>query len=165
MNFSKLKNRPFMLVNFIHQPAPGERTSQKNWGEIGKWQTKESIFFVDRINNKHLTDYAIIIDLLHAVVVKSCITDVSKGEIYAHYVNKYKANVMQAVNVWRKKRGNELNNLVNVEQSAARAMKSVVVDADHNLQLQSAVAVDGDDAETDIDTNTSTLTDENIDQN
>jgi len=117
-----------MLINFIYQPAEGERTSKKNWGENAKWQTKEQIFFVDRLNHKHLTDYAVVIDLLSAVVLKNRYSDVSNGEMYAYYLNKYKKQVMKAIDIWRQKRGADLMKMQpNVAPAIANAMENVSV--------------------------------------
>jgi hypothetical protein len=134
MDYSKLKNKPFMLINFIYQPAPGENTSKKNWGEVSKWQTKEEIFFVDRLNAKHLTDYTVVIDLLNAVVLKHRFEDTSKGEIYAHFVNKYKKDVMKAIDAWRQKRGVDLlKNQPNVEKAITNAMENVTVNGEDDM--------------------------------
>jgi hypothetical protein len=140
MDFSKLKNKPYMLINFVYQPAEGENTSRKNWGENAKWQTKEQIFFVDKLNHKHLTDNAIVIDLLSAVVLKNRYDDVAKGEIYAHYVNKYKKDVMKAIDVWRQKRGVDLMKMQpNVAPAISNAMENVSVNEDGMIVLDKKV--------------------------
>lgn len=124
--YYKYKDKPFMLIQFIHQPAPGEVTSKKNWGELGNWQTKEFVMFVDRLNQDHFVDYAIIIDILNGVVIKNSLDNVSKGEIYGYFINKYKNNVLKAVDVWRKKRGvNLAKNQPNIEFKDNTAFENV----------------------------------------
>lgn len=136
MDFSKLKNKPFMLIKLIYQPAPGQNTSRKNWGETAKWQTKEHVVFVDRLNHKHLTENTFVIDLLSAVVLKNRFEDVNKGEIYAHFVNKYKKDVMKAIDVWRQKRGIDLlKHQPNVETAVSNAMENFSVNEKGMIEL------------------------------
>lgn len=143
MDFSKLKNKPFMLIKMIYQPAPDQKTSKKNWGKTAKWQIKEQVFFVDRLNSNHIVENTIIIDLLSAVVLKNRLENLSNGEVYAHFVNKYKKDVLKAIDVWRKKRGLDLlTRQPNVEAAVSHVMENFSVNEKGMIVLDKSAKTD-----------------------
>lgn len=98
-----LRNRPFLIIKIARRPATGTnvRTEQKGWGdEPGKWSTFEQPSVVDRVNATHQRDAAVIIDVLNGTVVKNQFIDNSAEEVVNHYLNKYKAQVTQAMDIW-----------------------------------------------------------------
>lgn len=134
---SSHRDRPYMLVKFYHKPAPGEVTSKKNWGKTGKWETQEEVFFVDRLNDKHVMENSVIIDLLGATIVKSRLEE-SKAEVYAHYVKKYQSHVIKAIQTWRAKRARTLKNtppLSVIENQLEVSKTPIQISADGEVQL------------------------------
>lgn len=93
--------RPFLMIAISHHPVKGVNTSVKGWGsEPNNWDTRESITVVDRVNKKHLTDYAVIIDILNGTAVKNRFIDTDTKIVVEHYLKKYKQEAVEATDIW-----------------------------------------------------------------
>ena len=98
-----LRNRPFLLVSIARRPAKANnvRTELKGWGENpGHWDTFEQPMLTDRVNSNHLTNYAVIIDVINGKIVKNQFTQNSDEEVVNHYLQKYRPQVTEAMDVW-----------------------------------------------------------------
>jgi hypothetical protein len=99
-NLSDSKFRPYMLVSYIKRPAPGQNTSQKNWGKTGEWAVEESVVFVERLKDKHVLQSHVVIDILKGKVRHNRFDDAGDEEVYKHFVEKYSEDVQRALSVW-----------------------------------------------------------------
>lgn len=98
-----LRNRPFLLVGITRRPtkASNVRTHVKGWGDNpGHWDTFETPSLVDRVNGTHLTNSAVIIDVLNTKIVKNQFSDTPDEQVVQHYMNKYSAQITEAMNIW-----------------------------------------------------------------
>lgn len=105
MNYNKkyLSKRPFLIINLVYKPGPGARTHVKNWAETSGWEVSEELSIVDRVTNRHNTYSTLIIDILEARVVKNTFENATNEEAMAHYLEKYKPQITQAVSYWAEK--------------------------------------------------------------
>ena len=99
-----LRNRPFLLVGITRRPAKASnvKTEIKGWGDNpGHWDTFEQPMLTDRVNGTHLTKYAVIIDVINGKIVKNQFSaSNSDEEVVNHYLQKYRPQVMEAMDVW-----------------------------------------------------------------
>lgn len=99
-----LRNRPFLLVGITRRPAKATnvKTEIKGWGENpGHWDTFEQPMLTDRVNGTHLTNYAVIIDVINGKIVKNQFAaSNSDEEVVNHYLQKYRPQVTEAMDVW-----------------------------------------------------------------
>ena len=98
-----LRNRPFLLIGITRRPAKAHnvRTETKGWGDNpGHWETFEQPMLTDRVNGTHMTNYAVIIDVINGKVVKNQFTQNSDEEVVNHYLQKYRPQVTEAMDVW-----------------------------------------------------------------
>lgn len=98
-----LRNRPFLMIAITRRPAKATniQTQVKGWGENpGHWDTFEKPMLADRVNGNHLTEYAVIIDVINGKVIKNIFTQNGEEEVVNHYMNKYREQVKEAMDVW-----------------------------------------------------------------
>lgn len=99
-----LRNRPFLLVAVTRRPAKASnvKTEIKGWGENpGHWDTFEQPMLTDRVNGTHMMNYAVIIDVINGKIVKNQFAaSNSDEEVVNHYLQKYRPQVMEAMDVW-----------------------------------------------------------------
>lgn len=99
-----LRNRPFLLVGITRRPAKASnvKTEIKGWGDNpGHWDTFEQPMLTDRVNGTHLTKYAVIIDVINGKIVKNQFAaSNSDEEVVNHYLQKYRPQVTEAMDVW-----------------------------------------------------------------
>ena len=99
-----LRNRPFLLVGITRRPtkASNVKTEIKGWGDNpGHWDTFEQPMLTDRVNGTHLTNYAVIIDVINGKIVKNQFAaSNSDEEVVNHYLQKYRPQVTEAMDVW-----------------------------------------------------------------
>ncbi len=96
-----LRNRPFLVVNIIYRPQKNVNTSKKGWHEVaGNMSAFEQASLVDRVNDTHIRNATVIIDVMNAKLVKSQHSDTPEQEVVTHYLEKYRSQVTEAMNVW-----------------------------------------------------------------
>ncbi len=99
-----LRNRPFLLVGITRRPAKASnvKTEIKGWGDNpGHWDTFEQPMLTDRVNGTHMLNYAVIIDVINGKVVKNQFSaSNSDEEVVNHYLQKYRPQVTEAMDVW-----------------------------------------------------------------
>lgn len=96
-----LRHRPFLVIRSIQRPADGVRTERKDWGnEPRNWAVFEQPSVVDSVTTKIMAEATVIIDVLNAAVVKSRYTDTAVEDVIQHYLTKYRAQVVEAMDVW-----------------------------------------------------------------
>lgn len=93
-----LRDRPFMVVNFLYRPREGVKTEIKGWSDVsGSMQTMEQVGFVDRINN--IVNHGIVIDIINSKVLRNT-TDKSDDEIVSTYLGTYRDDASKALAIW-----------------------------------------------------------------
>ena len=96
-----LRNRPFLVISLIRRPAKDVNTSKKGWMDVtGNFDTFEQPVLVDRINATHLRNANVIIDVMNAKCIKSSFTNTPPEEVVNHFLEKYRDQVTQAMDVW-----------------------------------------------------------------
>lgn len=96
-----LRNRPFLIVNTIERPVKGVNTSKKGWADDrNNWAIFENPSVTDRVSNKIMREATVIIDVMGNAVVKSRFNEVSDAEVVNHYLEKYKPQVAEAMDIW-----------------------------------------------------------------
>lgn len=102
MAFSRYnKDRPFLLVTRYRKPSENEKTNSKNWSETGKWMVQEYVEMVDRVNNRHMRDVTVIIDVLQRRLVKSSINDGTPDDVVVkEYLKRYNQQVVDGLGAW-----------------------------------------------------------------
>lgn len=96
-----LRNRPFLVINTVSRRAEGVKTEKKGWmGVTGNVENFEQPVVVDRVNDTHLRNASVIIDVLNATVVKNRFSEATDEEIVNHYMNKYRAQLTEAMDLW-----------------------------------------------------------------
>lgn len=99
-----LRNRPFLLIGITRRPAKATnvKTEIKGWGDNpGHWDTFEQPMLTDRVNGTHMTNYAVIIDVINGKIVKNQFSaSNSDEEVVNHYLQKYRPQVTEAMDVW-----------------------------------------------------------------
>lgn len=106
MAFSKYnKDRPFLLITRLRSPSDNEKTNTPNWGETGKWKVQEYVEMVDRVNDRHLRDVTVIIDVLQRRLVKSSIRaeGTSDDVVIKNYLTSYNQQVVEGLSAWIEK--------------------------------------------------------------
>lgn len=94
---------PFMLVNYIKRPAPGQNTSVKNWREVGEWAVEETVTFVEELKERYILESHVVIDVLGGTVRYCSFPDGNRDEIFQHFIEKYREDVQKAISVWAKR--------------------------------------------------------------
>ena len=113
-----LRNRPFLVIQMSARRAGGTETRKarqantaityngpktevKGWMDItGNMETFERPSVVDRVNATHLRDASVIIDVINSKVIKSQFTNAEHDDLVNHYLNKYSAEVKEAIDIW-----------------------------------------------------------------
>lgn len=100
-NDKYLRNRPFLVVNIIHRAAKGVHTQKKGWAEVeGNMATYEQPSLVDRVNDTHLRNASVIIDVMKSKCVKNSFSDTNSDDVVRHYLEKYRAQITEAIQIW-----------------------------------------------------------------
>ncbi len=96
-----------MIAIYSSKPSAGQRTENKNWGETGKWDVTETVYFEDRIKPNVMNTAHVIIDIINAKVVKNRYVNDggSNEEVMKHFIKKYNTKVQQAIAAWMNKCG------------------------------------------------------------
>lgn len=95
-----LRNRPFLVVNILQRPSKSVKTEVKGWRDItGNVENFENPYVVDRINDTHLKNAAIIVDVLRSECVKNQFES-PNDEVAKYYINKYQSQITQATEIW-----------------------------------------------------------------
>jgi len=102
INTKYLRDRPFLLVSFIHRPKANVNTGVKGWmNDHTNISTFEQVSVVDRINKKQL-ECALIVDVIEGTVIKNT-THRPNEEAVSHYIGKYADTIKSALQVWAQK--------------------------------------------------------------
>lgn len=100
-DLKNLRNRPFLCVNTISRPAKGVNTSVKGWSDNpNAWAIFEQPYVVDRVSNKVMREATVVIDVMGSAVVKNRFSEVPDSQVVEHYMNKYREQVAEAMNIW-----------------------------------------------------------------
>jgi hypothetical protein len=124
-----LRNRPFLCITMIARAAKGVNTAKAGWKDMtGNIDNFESPSISDRVNASHLKNCNIIIDVMNQKVVKNCFPDAKEEEIVSHYLNKYREQVKQGMDIW-------LTNLARQKVAADKlaASKPAIQDGTYSL--------------------------------
>jgi hypothetical protein len=95
-----------MVIKYRQIPKQGARTQTQGWSQKDEWQVKERAEFVDRINNRILTDAHTIIDIFHRQIIKTRFTDQDEQTIISYFFDKFNTDVTKAI---RKYMANKAN--------------------------------------------------------
>ena len=107
MNLRYHKNRPFLVVNTVHRPAPGVRTERSGWGkEAGAWNSLESVSVLDRVSDRTRRSATVIIDLLQKTLVHNRYADSPAIDVMKHYLDKYAEQANEAMGIWLARKAN-----------------------------------------------------------
>ena len=103
-DLKNLRNRPFLCVNTVTRPQKGVNTSKKGWADNPQnWAIFEQPYVVDRVSNKVMTEATVVIDIMSNAVIKSRFDNVADQEVVEHYINKYRSQVSEAMDIWLSK--------------------------------------------------------------
>ena len=89
--YDYLRNRPFLVVTFYHQPAEGARTGRKGWANLETVHTEQHPVVVTRISPNILRSATVIIDILRDRVIKNRLRDNAiafDDEVLARYTSE-----------------------------------------------------------------------------
>ena len=96
-----LRNRPFLVIGIISRPSQGVNTSKPGWaGVTGSTTVYEQPSLVDRVNDSHLKNASVIIDVINGKIVKNTFKDTPASEVVNHYLEKYRPQVTEAMDIW-----------------------------------------------------------------
>jgi len=105
MAFSKYnRGRPFLVITRISSPSKDQKTETKKWKETAKWKIDEEILIVDRVQQKHLTQATVIIDILKRKLIKSRYSTLDDENVIKHYLSTYKEQIADGIEIWMKKK-------------------------------------------------------------
>lgn len=95
-----LRRRPFLVIELRYRPAKNVRTERRGWGKNpDNWDTFESHMVVDCITPNIMTRAHVIVDVTKGVVVKSRMESGDEA-VAAHFLDKYRSSVVDAMNRW-----------------------------------------------------------------
>lgn len=121
-DFSNLRHRPFLIVNTIQRPVKPSITRVAGWAETeANWSIFENPYVVDSVKTKQLIEATVIIDVMRSTVIKSRFTEVSEEEVLHHYLDKYKEQVKEAIDLWMTKMARRMQ----VDSTFGRARETV----------------------------------------
>lgn len=86
-----------MVIKYRQIPKEGARTQTQGWSQSDEWQVKERAEFVDRINNRILTDAHTIIDVFYRQIIKTRYTDQDEQTIINYFFNKFNTDLTKAI--------------------------------------------------------------------
>ena len=86
-----MAKKAYIVLQHVFVPAPGENTSIKNWGKIGKQQMVEEIFFVTRVRKRWWDTATTIINLSDRKIEKNTAETTDYNKIVQHVMIKYPA--------------------------------------------------------------------------
>lgn len=99
-----LRNRPFLIVTQFTIPSETARTEKRGWANKKEAVVvQESIEIVDSIQNKHMVGPALILDILKQKTIKNLVSPENDSEVIQHYLNKYKREIAEGVQLWMHK--------------------------------------------------------------
>ena len=112
-----LRNRPFLCIEFVQRPAKGVNTAKAGWQHVtGNVASFEKPSVVDRINDTQMRSANVIIDVLNSKCIKGVTDDVSEEQIVGYFLEKYRDQVKEAMDIWLTKLA---KNVVATEKQAA----------------------------------------------
>lgn len=102
--FDNLRHRPFMLITIAYRPKDGINTNVRGWREQpNAMQVIEKVDFHDRVSDRHLTRYSVIIDLFRGKVITSNLEGKKDQEVFDYFTNKYRDEVNESVGIYMRK--------------------------------------------------------------
>lgn len=107
MNKNYLRHRPFLLVKQRLSPKPGVRTEIKGWmNDTSNFNVNELVSIIDSVSSKHMTESALIVDIMKETVIRNTIAPSNDTEVYSHYMQKYNQQVTEGTHIWMNKIAN-----------------------------------------------------------
>jgi len=102
MVFSKYnKDRPFLLITRRATPPIGARTENKGWSAESGWHVEEEISIVDKVEDKHIANCTVILDILRRRLVKNQFAqEAPEDEVIKHYLKVYKSEITEGIRLW-----------------------------------------------------------------
>lgn len=118
MGFSKYdKGRPFLLVTRHAKPPKGSKTEKKEWYKETGWQVQEEVSIVDKVENKHLINCSIILDIFRRRLVKNRFAnEADDNEVIKHYLQVYKNEIAEGIQLWMRGHSTEIKEAENLIQ-------------------------------------------------
>jgi hypothetical protein len=102
-NAKYLSKRPFLVIRNTFRPKEHAQTHIAGWGDKngGQWASFESIDFIDRVRDRDIKNYVVIIDIMEAKVVKNTFRQQhSDSVVLTHYLTKYQEDTKKAISIW-----------------------------------------------------------------
>jgi hypothetical protein len=81
--------KAYIILQHLFIPAPGEKTQIKNWGEVGKQQMVEEIYFVTRIKKRWYSTATTILNISERKIEKNTAENQDYNSIIQHIMIKY----------------------------------------------------------------------------
>lgn len=129
MAFSRYnKDRPFLLITRHASPPAGVKTEQKNWHKESGWQIQESISIVDKVEDKHLLECTVILDIFKRSLVKNRFEEQGEEEVIKHYLKEYNGEIAEGIELWT--RGHT------EEREDAEALIKDIEDELHQIEVE-----------------------------
>lgn len=95
------RNRPFLIINIITRATKGVKTEVKGWQDTtGNLTSYEQPSLVDRVNDVHMRNANVIIDVLNGKAIKNSFADTPDDQVVQHYMEKYRPQVTEAMDIW-----------------------------------------------------------------
>jgi hypothetical protein len=95
------RNRPFLMITRLAHVAKGVRTEIRGWDKKSEnTRIEENHRIIDRVNDTHMRDAVVIIDVVKNVCVKNAMTDSPDNEVISYFLQKYKEDVSKSLNSW-----------------------------------------------------------------
>lgn len=107
VQFSKyLRDRPFLVITIVRRAGKNAKTHVAGWTDRqDNWDSFEQPVVVDRVNDTHMRNANVIIDVLQGRAVKNSFSAHNTDEeVTQHYLAKYAKYVEDAFKVWAKNR-------------------------------------------------------------
>lgn len=99
-----LRKRPFLVVRQITTPSENARTENKGWAKAeGATVVQELIEIVDAVRDKHMVGSVLVLDILKQKTVKNTVSPEHDGEVIQYYLEKYKRELAEGVQIWMHK--------------------------------------------------------------
>ncbi|NJO61546.1 MAG: hypothetical protein HC836_25850 [Richelia sp. RM2_1_2] len=98
------KDRPFLMVKLIRMAPKKAPTHLKNYSETGQWQLGEQITIEDCVKSRHLSESAMIVDILKAKMIKNR-SERSDADALQYLLTKYKKEITEGIEIWMRRSG------------------------------------------------------------
>lgn len=98
-----MAQKAFIVLQHAFVPAPGEKTQIKNWGQVGKQQMIEEIYFVTRVKKRWYSTATTILNVTDRKIMKNNAETQNYNEIIQHVMIKYPEKYNEFIKVCKEK--------------------------------------------------------------